>query len=255
MTVEGSGRSLRVGLGGLLVAAAAVCGCGPASLGNPYQDAGPPDTGQPDLPISPPTDARFDAGPTDTAIDSGLIGQPTDIVRSNHYLASNRNVDLLFLVDDSSSMRLSQDNLRRNFPVLMQTLKNQPGGMPNVHIAVISSDMGAGDGSVASCDSTGGKNGIFQYTPQGSCASTGLLPGATYISDIGGAKNYTGNLEDVFTCIAALGESGCGFEHQFASITRALGVDGLGAAPAENAGFLRPDAFLAIVMITNEDDC
>ena len=38
-------------------------------------------------------------------------------------------------------------------------------------------------------------------------------------------KNYTGNLEDVFTCIAALGESGCGFEHQFAAITRALGVE------------------------------
>ena len=28
----------------------------------------------------------------------------------------NRNVDMLFLVDDSSSMRLSQDNLNRNFP-------------------------------------------------------------------------------------------------------------------------------------------
>ena len=58
----------------------------------------------------------------------------------------------------------------------------------------------------------------------------------------------------MFTCIAALGESGCGFEHQFAAITRALGVDGR-AAPAENQGFLRPDALLAIVMITNEDDC
>jgi len=274
MTVEGSVRSLRVGLGGMLVAAAAVCGCGPASLGNPYQDAGPPDTGQPDF-ISPPTDVRFDAGPADTQIDSGPIGQPPDIVRSNHYLASNRNVDLLFLVDDSSSMRLSQDNLRRNFPVLMQTLKNQAGGLPNVHIAVISSDMGAGDGSVASCTPTSdqtsgiptgaaggsgsgsylnGKGGIFQYAPQGTCTSTGLLPGATFISDIGGVKNYTGNLEDVFTCIAALGESGCGFEHQFAAITRALGVDGF-SAPAENAGFLRPDAFLAIVMITNEDDC
>ena len=49
--------------------------------------------------------------------------------------------------------------------------------------------------------------------------------------------------------------AGCGFEHQFAAITRALGADGRGAAPAENQGFLRPDAYLAIVMITNEDDC
>src|SRR5262249_45008431 len=30
---------------------------------------------------------------------------------------------------------------------------------------------------------------------------------------------------------------------------------GQGAAPAENQGFLRPDAYLVIVMLTNEDDC
>ena len=166
----------------------------------------------------------------------------------------NRNVDMLFLVDDSSSMRLSQDNLNRNFPTFMNRLMDPPG-LPNIHVGVISSDMGAGDGSVASCDATGGKNGIFQYTARGTCTSTGLQTGATYISNIAGVANYTGNLPDVFTCIAALGESGCGFEHQFASITRALGVDGFGNAPAENQDFLRPDAYLVIVLITNEDDC
>jgi hypothetical protein len=166
----------------------------------------------------------------------------------------NRNVDMLFLVDDSSSMRLSQDNLNRNFPVFMNRLMAPPG-LPNIHVAVISSDMGAGDGSVASCDASNGKNGIFQYTARGTCASTGLQQGATYISNIGGVANYTGNLPDVFTCIAALGEGGCGFEHQFAAITRALGVDDRGAPPAENQGFLRPDAYLVIVLITNEDDC
>jgi hypothetical protein len=114
--------------------------------------------------------------------------------------------------------------------------------------------MGAGDGSIASCSPTGGKNGIFQYTPRGNCTATTLAAGATYISDVGGVRNYTGNLEDVFTCIAALGEAGCGFEHQFAAITRALGADGY-APPFENEGFLRPDALLAIVLLTNEDDC
>jgi hypothetical protein len=165
----------------------------------------------------------------------------------------NRNVDMLFLVDDSSSMRLTQDNLNRNFPTFMTRLMDPPG-LPNIHVAVISSDMGAGDGSVASCNSTGGKQGIFQYTARGACTSTGLEAGATYISDIAGTRNYTGNLPDVFTCIAALGESGCGFEHQFASMLRALGADGQ-PAPQENQGFLRPDAYLVIIMITNEDDC
>ena len=151
-------------------------------------------------------------------------------------------------------MRLSQANLERNFPTFMTTLQNAPQGLPNLHVAVISSDMGAGDGSVASCDATGGKNGIFQYTPRGSCATNPLMAGNTYIIDSGGQKNYTGALADAFTCIAALGETGCGFEHQFASILRALGADGR-AAPAENQGFLRPEAYLAIVLITNEDDC
>ena len=182
--------------------------------------------------------------------------KPTTVLpqRPSIYLATNRNVDLLFLVDDSSSMTKSQDNLLRNFPVLMQALEDLPGGLPNVHIAVVSSDMGAGDGTISSCNATGGKNGIFQNSPRGTCTATNLARGARFISNVAGVANYNGSLEDVFTCIAALGQSGCGFENQFAAITRSLGIDGR-AAPVENGGFLRADALLAIVMITNEDDC
>jgi len=164
-----------------------------------------------------------------------------------------RKVDMLVVVDDSSEMRLAQDNLLRNFPTFMNRLMDPPG-LPDLHIAVVSTDMGAGDGSVASCDATGGKNGIFQYTARGACTTSGLAPGATFIADDGTNRNYTGLLTDVFGCIAALGEGGCGFEHQLAAITRALGADGR-PAPAENQGFLRPDAFLIILLLTNEDDC
>ena len=155
---------------GVVIALAALCGC-------------------PRPPLPTKTEPPPDAGPE----------------RPSLYFATNRNVDLLFLIDDSSSMRLSQDNLRRNFPVLMQQLENLPGGLPNIHVAVVSSDMGAGDGSIANCDSTGGRNGIFQHTARGECVASGLAPGATYISNIAGAANYSGNLADVFTCIAALG--------------------------------------------------
>jgi hypothetical protein len=48
--------------------------------------------------------------------------------------------------------------------------------------------------------------------------------------------------------MARVGTSGCGFEHQLAATSKAL------TAP-ENAGFLRDDAFLQIVLITDEDDC
>jgi hypothetical protein len=171
-------------------------------------------------------------------------------------LSVNRNVDLLFMVDNSKSMGLSQENLLRNFPGFMDRLAELPGGLPNVHIAVISSDMGAGDGvSVGGCGAGGtGDRGVFRSTPRDLCTATNLDPGATFISDIGGVRNYSGALRDVFTCIAALGEDGCGYEHQFASVTRALGADGQ-PPPVENQNFLRDDAYLAIIMITNEDDC
>src|SRR5436190_963694 len=58
--------------------------------------------------------------------------------------AINRNVDLLFMVDNSFSMKNSQDKLRGNFPTFMTRLKDPPG-LPNVHVAVVSSDMGAYD--------------------------------------------------------------------------------------------------------------
>ena len=58
----------------------------------------------------------------------------------------------------------------------------------------------------------------------------------------------------MLSCVTLLGDRGCGFEHQLGSIARALGTDG-SPMPVENAGFLRPDAELAIVVLSNEDDC
>ena len=53
----------------------------------------------------------------------------------------NRDIDILFMIDNSSSMAKSQANLVRNFPTFMNVLKMLPGGLPNVHIAVVSSAM------------------------------------------------------------------------------------------------------------------
>jgi hypothetical protein len=170
----------------------------------------------------------------------------------NLYVPS-RNLDILFVVDDSSNTARLQRNLVMNFPMLINRLEDPPG-LADLHLAVVSTDLGAGDGSIGGCDANGGKNGVFQYAPRGTCAASGLEPGATYISNVAGHKNYTGNIEDVVACIAPLGEAGCGFEHPLAAAARALGADGR-PAPAENLGFLRPEAFLFVVVVTNEDDC
>jgi len=62
-----------------------------------------------------------------------------------------RKVDMLFVIKDSGSTRLMQDNLLRNFPTFINRLSDPPG-LPDLHIAVITSDLGAGDGTIPGCD-------------------------------------------------------------------------------------------------------
>jgi hypothetical protein len=118
--------------------------------------------------------------------------------------------------------------------------------------------MGAGDGSSIAFCSAEGDDGVFRFAASGTCAASGLDAGATFLVDSGGANAETnfGNqdLKTAFQCIADLGVEGCGFQMPLAAAARALGADGV-AAPSENAGFLREDAVLAIVLLSKEDDC
>jgi hypothetical protein len=181
--------------------------------------------------------------------------RPEQTVNNLFQQSVNRNIDIVFGVDDSSSMTDVQNKLIAQFPVFMNVLKNLPGGLPNVHIGVVSSSMGAGrNPSIEQC-MPGGDQGLFHTRPLGPTCGTGMLnAGQNFIIYDNGMANYTGDIADVFTCIALLGEMGCGFEHQFESVLRGLGADGA-AGPAQNAGFLRADAYLAIILLTNEDDC
>ena len=167
----------------------------------------------------------------------------------------NRNVDVLFMVDNSSSTSAQQSKLTATFSSYVDTLKALPGGLPSIHLGVVSSSMGAGrNPSIDHCPQ-GGDQGVFQTKPLGpTCGKATLAPGQNFIINVNGQPNYTGELADMFSCIAQLGDAGCGFEHQLASVLRALGADGA-PPPAQNGNFLRADAFLQIVLLTDEDDC
>jgi hypothetical protein len=75
-------------------------------------------------------------------------------------------------------------------------------------------------------------------------------PTDPYISDIdssaGRVTNYSGELENVFSCIALLGSDGCGFEQPLEAMRLAL---------TDDNDFVRPHAALAVIIVTNEDDC
>jgi len=178
---------------------------------------------------------------------------------------ANYNLDILFMIDNSTGMSAVQQKLIDQFPTFMQTLQALPMGLPNVQIAVVSSDMGAmsDQGAGIGCSQNGGDSGLFQVMPRGTCPSTTLTPGATFITDDAAGTSKDFSLADpmgistVLQCIGFLGGSGCGFEHQLASIDRALGADnpGFPNPPAQNTGFVRDGAYLAIIILTNEDDC
>ena len=161
----------------------------------------------------------------------------------------NRDVDILFVIDNSGSMIEEQTSLLTNFPVFTNVLETIEGGLPNVHIGVVSTDVGAGPFAISGCQGTGDNGALL--VGSSTCAPTS----ANYIEDIsdgagGRTTNYPGTLAQAFACNAALGTTGCGFEQQLESMRRALN-----GSNGANAGFLRPDAYLAVIFITDEDDC
>jgi hypothetical protein len=174
-------------------------------------------------------------------------------------------VDLLFMIDNSPSMAPKQNELVKRFPQLIKALDTfaMQGSPASYHIGVINSDLGAGPYTLnqGQCH-PGGDGAKLQVTPAAgaqlpagvSCTNFALAGGVRYIdyNQLTGTNNIMGepDVASAFSCMAAVGEAGCGFEHQLEASYRAL-HDTI----AENTGFLRSDAILAVVYVTDEDDC
>ncbi len=130
------------------------------------------------------------------------------------------------------------------------------GTFVDLHVGVVTSDYGAGATGAPGCQrSPGGDRGRLQ--PIGVAAAPACMPpiGANYVAyDFanGGAGNNLPSGQDLvttFTCMASVGDHGCGFEHTLEAAYAALHNN-----LPENAGFLRDDALLTVVFLTNEDD-
>jgi len=165
----------------------------------------------------------------------------------------NRDLDILFVVDNSPSMMDEQASLAQNFPRMMDVLSTLDDGLPNLHIGVVTSDLGTSSSLTAPGPSIGSGPGACEgWGDNGELVQS---PSVTdrYISDISGATgrivNYTGALRDAFASLALVGDLGCGFEQHLRAMTRALDDHPV------NAGFLRPEANLAVVILADEDDC
>ena len=168
----------------------------------------------------------------------------------------NRDLDLLFVIDDSPSMADKQANLAANFPNFINVLNALPGGLPDVHLGVVTTDLGTKGTETAPGPPIGGvgSGGCSGTGKSGNLVTSGATVTGAFISDMrqsdgSRVRNYTGNLATVFGTMAQVGAGGCGFEQPLEAMKAALSNN-----PA-NAGFLRPQALLAVVFLTDEDDC
>jgi hypothetical protein len=173
----------------------------------------------------------------------GSIGRVREYVE-----ADSLKLDVLFVVDDSASMH---DDQQKYLPILIRQLEALPGGLPSLHVGVVSTDMGIFPFNAEQCE-WHGRAGALQNAPQIEGCTP---PEGAFIADeldaLGGrVRNYSGSLEDTFMCIATIGGGGCGIEQPLAAMRAAL--DG---SISKNVGFLRDDAFLAVVFLGDEDDC
>ncbi len=185
-------------------------------------------------------------------------------------------VDMLFMIDNSNSMGEEQASLALELPNLMSVLASgdiNGDGTPDfppvkdLHVGVISSDMGTGGFSVPTClEPNFGDDGVLRT--EGNTSIPGCT--ATYPSFLefraDSGADPTAFAND-FRCVAQMGTGGCGFEQQLEAVLKAItpstctdpwcrfNMDTRGKADTENAGFIRPDSLLALVLLTDEEDC
>ncbi len=152
-------------------------------------------------------------------------------------IAINRQLDLLFVIDNAPSMAGEQDSLAVNTARFANVLESIEGGLPDLHLAVTTSDL-AIDG-LADC--TG--DGSF-HTPVDCGVDGDFLVNRDYLDDTSDT-NFTGSFVDTFSCVADVGVGGCPIRQPVAAALRAL----------EHPGFLRDEAHLGVLFISDGDDC
>lgn len=153
-----------------------------------------------------------------------------------------QSVDLLFIIDNSASMLDDQRRLINSFPGFVDAVRRAVAAGADMHIGVTTTDSGFVQSSLTGCTGLGV---MVQETPSEVC---GPYPST--------GRNYFTDQDDFganFGCAALLGDQGDNDERSIESARRALspGFNGAGGC---NEGFLREDALLVVVNITDEDD-
>ena len=198
-----------------------------------------------------------------TAAAAG-IGQQTDMYISE---APVRQLDMVFMIDNSPSMAPKVSKLAQQLPRMLAGLKDPSDGRyPDLRVALIDSDLGTGGaypsgacGPIAGPDGSQSFGDLGNFQMRGG-AGCGANAGALWLEYAWKPQNYDNTLDigQVFGCLTGnLGALGCGQEHQLQSFEFALAAPNLHqnqSGGLQNT-FLRPGAYLGLVIFSDEDDC
>jgi hypothetical protein len=205
------------------------CACGPTA---PYQGGDGDGAG-----------GAVDAGGTERADARPVVDWP-DAAPS----AVCDKMDILFVIDNSGSMGQEQDNLAANFPHFISVLEsftNADGDLIDYHVGVTTTGVSKSyqtqtiPGWPNLSQSQSGDDGQLQAKPACNMTNRWLARGEADVAS-------------KFSCAASVGTSGPATEMPLEGLRLAL-TDRM--ADGANAGFLRDDALLAVVILTDEDDC
>ena len=158
---------------------------------------------------------------SDPSFQLGEIGE--SMLLTPDFVEVPQKLDLLLVVDNSGSMQTSQEHLSRVFPQFLQKFLQKKY---DFHLAVATTDAYMSKTHYGQANKS-----LFRRTSSGEFVLT----------------RDTQYLEDKFQQLVLAGTNGYGDERAFLAFQTAL-------EDPRNAGFRRHDAFLAILIISDEDD-
>jgi hypothetical protein len=185
-----------------------------------------------------PTPNRDDTGDDDTTPDAMVQPPPPPPGDAG---PGCQAIDVLFVIDNSGSMGQEQQNLIANFPGFISVL-DQSGLDYRVAVTTTGRDydynMQTPFGNVPQ-NQDGGDNGAM------------LKPGACNMTKRWIDKTDP-DVATTFSCVANVGTSGPSDEMPLSAMRDAFEER---MADGTNMGFHRPEALLAVVFLTDEEDC
>jgi hypothetical protein len=144
-------------------------------------------------------------------------------------------LDVLFVVDNSLPMAPRQAELAADIGRFFAAL-NAEGPQPDLRVGVVTSDLGTLDVPTDQFCAT---------SDEGALRSSGCLSGGEFLVDGAEGVNHAGSVAEATACMIQVGEGGCGFEQHLEAMQLAL----------TTSAFVRPEASLAVVILSDEDDC